>query len=343
MAAVLVGGVGSPLLLRSVRHRHCLSGRRNRPTLFFSRTRTATAASSAAVSVQTRPGGDVPGGKARTGMDILACPICYNPLTTICTVGPNEVTGLECGNCKKAYAREEAFLDLTVSSGSKEYSVAMPASTELFRSPLVSFLYERGWRQNFIFGGFPGPEKEFEMAKEYLNPTLGGTVVDASCGSGMFSRLFASSKLYSLVVALDFSENMLRQCNDFVNEEGIPRENLVLVRADVSRLPFVSSSVNAVHAGAALHCWPSPSAAVAEISRILRPGGVFVATTFIVDGIFMFLPFLKALRQYYTSSTGQHLYFSAGELEDLCTTCGLVGFKCVRNGSFVMLSATKPS
>uniref|UniRef100_A0A1D1ZH75 Putative methyltransferase At1g78140, chloroplastic n=1 Tax=Anthurium amnicola TaxID=1678845 RepID=A0A1D1ZH75_9ARAE len=252
MAAVLVGGVGSPLLLRSVRHRHCLSGRRNRPTLFFSRTRTATAASSAAVSVQTRPGGDVPGGKARTGMDILACPICYNPLTTSGTVGPNEVTGLECGNCKKAYAREEAFLDLTVSSGSKEYSVAMPASTELFR-------------------------------------------------------------------------------------------NLVLVRADVSRLPFVSSSVNAVHAGAALHCWPSPSAAVAEISRILRPGGVFVATTFIVDGIFMFLPFLKALRQYYTSSTGQHLYFSAGELEDLCTTCGLVGFKCVRNGSFVMLSATKPS
>lgn len=28
------------------------------------------------------------------------------------------------------------------------------------RTPLVSFLYERGWRQNFIWGGFPGPEKE---------------------------------------------------------------------------------------------------------------------------------------------------------------------------------------
>ena len=26
--------------------------------------------------------------------------------------------------------------------------------------PLVSFLYERGWRQAFIWGGFPGPEKE---------------------------------------------------------------------------------------------------------------------------------------------------------------------------------------
>ena len=28
------------------------------------------------------------------------------------------------------------------------------------RSPLVSFLYERGWRQNFNRSGFPGPDDE---------------------------------------------------------------------------------------------------------------------------------------------------------------------------------------
>ena len=37
----------------------------------------------------------------------------------------------------------------------------------------------------------------------------------------------------------------------------------------------------AVHAGAAIHCWPNPTAALAEISRVLRPGGVFVASTFL--------------------------------------------------------------
>ena len=42
--------------------------------------------------------------------------------------------------------------------------------------------------------------------------------------------------------------------------------NLALVRADVSRLPFSTGSVDAVHAGAALHCWPSPSNAVSAIS-----------------------------------------------------------------------------
>lgn len=30
----------------------------------------------------------------------------------------------------------------------------------MFRSPLVSFLYERGWRQNFARSGFPGPDEE---------------------------------------------------------------------------------------------------------------------------------------------------------------------------------------
>jgi SAM-dependent methyltransferase len=56
---------------------------------------------------------------------------------------------------------------------------------------------------------------------------------------------------------------------------------IVAVRADVGRLPFATGSVDAIHAGAAMHCWPNPQAAMAEISRVLRPGGVFVASTFL--------------------------------------------------------------
>jgi hypothetical protein len=45
--------------------------------------------------------------------------------------------------------------------------------------------------------------------------------------------------------------------------------NLILVRADIARLPFVSGSLDAVHAGAAIHCWPSPSAAVSSSSLVV--------------------------------------------------------------------------
>ena len=69
---------------------------------------------------------------------------------------------------------------------------------DLFTSPSVSFAYERGWRQGFAAAGFPGVEKECEMAREYFAPVVerrerdggedgvrrGSVVVDMSCATG---------------------------------------------------------------------------------------------------------------------------------------------------------------
>lgn len=299
--------------------------------------------------VETRPTDPVVVEKdVSSSKNILACPVCYEPVTLIganvLSVDSARGSSLQCSTCKKTYSGKETHLELTVASGSKAYDDAMPMATEFFRTPFISFLYERGWRQNFVWGGFPGPEMEFEMMKDYLKPVLGGNILDASCGSGLFSRLFAKSGLFSLVTALDYSENMLKQCYEFIKqEENFPKENLILVRADIARLPFVSGSLDAVHAGAAIHCWPSPSAAVAEVSRVLRPGGVFVATTYILDGPFSFIPFLKPISQRFTQASGSNFFLSERELEAVCRACGLVNFTCTRNRQFIMFSATKPS
>lgn len=66
---------------------------------------------------------------------------------------------------------------------------------------------------------------QFELIKDFLKPVLGGNIIDASCGSGLLSRLFAKSGLFSLVVALDYSENMLKQTYEFIKkEENFPEE-----------------------------------------------------------------------------------------------------------------------
>ncbi|PNS93740.2 hypothetical protein POPTR_018G120000v4 [Populus trichocarpa] len=198
---------------------------------------------------------------------IFACPVCYEPLIRKGPPGFNLPaiyrSSFKCKKCTKTYSSKDNYLDLTITAGMKDYTEINPVRTELFRSPLVSFLYERGWRQSFNQSGFPGPDEEFEMAQEYFKPARGGLLVDVSCGSGLFSRKFAKSGAYSKVIALDFSENMLRQCYDYIKQDDtISTTNLGLIRADVSRLPFASGSVDAVHAGAAMHCWPSPSNAV---------------------------------------------------------------------------------
>ncbi|KAK9947449.1 hypothetical protein M0R45_003074 [Rubus argutus] len=278
-----------------------------------------------------------------SGIEFLSCPVCYEPLIRKGPTGLNLEaiyrSGFKCKKCDKSYSSRDIYLDLTVTAGLKQYVEVNPARTELFRSPLVSFLYERGWRQNFSRSGFPGPDEEFKMAQDYFKSAEGGVLVDVSCGSGLFSRKFAKSGTYSAVVALDFSENMLRQCYDFLKRDAtLLATNLALVRADVSRLPFASGSVDAVHAGAALHCWPSPSNAVAEIARVLRSGGVFVGTTFLQytpSTPWYIRPFRERIAQSYS-------YLTEEEIQDLCASCGLTNYSSKVQQSFIMFSAQKP-
>lgn len=163
---------------------------------------------------------------------------------------------------------------------------------DLFTSPSVSFAYERGWRQGFSAAGFPGADKEFEMVQDYFRPVMTDnlnptTVVDMSCATGLFTRRLAKSNVYDRVIACDYSDSMLTEARrrivadkDLSNTQG-RKTKLDLVRCDVGKIPMTSNSLDALHAGAAMHCWPDLDSALSEIYRVLKPGGRYFATTFL--------------------------------------------------------------
>jgi len=158
--------------------------------------------------------------------------------------------------------------------------------TQFFRTPAMAFLYERGWRQNFNAAGFPGIDKEFAEAAEFFAPCAdGGVVVDLSCGSGLMTRRLCRSGRYRRVLGLDYSEAMLGETSRRFDAEGAPRDALTLVRADAAQLPLADCAVDGLHAGAALHCWPQLEQSLAEVHRVLKPGGRFYATTFFAGAL----------------------------------------------------------
>jgi ubiquinone/menaquinone biosynthesis C-methylase UbiE len=267
---------------------------------------------------------------------------------------------LSCASCARSFGASNSkdFTDLTLMSGGAagRYTEGpRPTSTSLFQNPLISFVYERGWRQSFAWAGFPGADVEFDAAQAWLAPAArGGVLLDVSCGSGLFTRRFAASGAYGHVIGADYSAAMLREAKALMQQQpggGGATSPITLVRADVGRLPFATASIDGIHAGAALHCWPSPSSALAEISRVLKPGGVLVATTFLdptaplgeLIGDDAVLPLARALGAQRTPAGASYRWWSEPELRDLCAMVGLTGFERTRTRQFIMLRVAKPA
>ena len=220
----------------------------------------------------------------------LACPVSKSKLSMQSTLIGGEMRRALVSEDNTRYPiPDDVYFDLCRRAGTidllslrDEIFSVFSMQTGIFRTPVMAFLYERGWRQNFDAMGFPGIDKEFAEVQDFFAPAAGdgGTVADISCGTGLMARRLVASGRYARVLALDYSESMLRETSRRFADEGIDSDPLVLVRADAAELPLRTGSVDAIHAGAALHCWPRLELSLAEVRRALKPDGRFYASTF---------------------------------------------------------------
>merc|ERR1712070_106218 len=112
---------------------------------------------------------------------------------------------------------------------------------------------------------------------EYFAPSMVSSpndrrvLVDMSCATGLFTRRFAASGKYKRVLGCDYSASMLTEAR---RRGASPATGTRLdwIKCDVGQIPMKDGSIDALHAGAAMHCWPDLKAAVSEIHRALRPG-----------------------------------------------------------------------
>jgi SAM-dependent methyltransferase len=147
------------------------------------------------------------------------------------------------------------------------------AGQRLMAGRMLPRVYERAWRPvggRLLMGGLgPSMAEERRLALEMLAIGPGATVLDVACGPGNFTRAFAEAAGDDgLVVGLDASRTMLAQA---VREDGPPA--IAYVRGDAADLPLGDATFDAVCCFAALYLIEEPFRAIAEMARVLAPGG----------------------------------------------------------------------
>lgn len=104
-------------------------------------------------------------------------------------------------------------------------------------------------------------------------------VLDAGCGTGFL--LLPAARVASQVVGVDVAPAMLAEAKRQSEAAGLG--NVTLREADVETLPFVDDRFDVVMTRLTLHHYANPRRALAEIYRVLRPGGRVVVCDIIAS------------------------------------------------------------
>jgi SAM-dependent methyltransferase len=117
------------------------------------------------------------------------------------------------------------------------------------------------------FSGHPISRTRFLEFTGWSEADLrGALVLDVGCGAGRFTEI--ALQMGARVVAIDYS-GAVDACRR--NHEGNP--NLLVVQADIYRLPFRQRAFDRVYCLGVLQHTPDVERALKALPRMLRPGG----------------------------------------------------------------------
>jgi SAM-dependent methyltransferase len=112
-----------------------------------------------------------------------------------------------------------------------------------------------------------GPD--LQVLAAVIAETSAAKVLDIGCGAGHAS--FAVAPVVSEVVAHDLTDSMLRIVEQTAADRGLA--NVRTVRGSAEKLPFADTSFDWVISRYSAHHWRNLDSAMAEIARVLKPGG----------------------------------------------------------------------
>lgn len=103
--------------------------------------------------------------------------------------------------------------------------------------------------------------------------------IDVACGPGVISRAMAGR--VGSVSGVDLTPAMIEEAARRAGEEGI--DNVDFTLGDATALGFADGSFDGAITRLSLHHIPAPGRVVAEMARVVRPGGLVAISDLVAD------------------------------------------------------------
>ena len=116
-------------------------------------------------------------------------------------------------------------------------------------------------------------EKKLEITRQYFESNM--EVLEIGCGTG--TTAIAHAPYVKHILATDLAPRMIEIARDKAQDAGI--DNVTFEVSSVDALDVPDGSIDAVMAHNLLHLLDDREPAIADIHRMLKPGGVFVSST----------------------------------------------------------------
>lgn len=107
----------------------------------------------------------------------------------------------------------------------------------------------------------------------YLELAPGLSVLDCGCGMGFYLKVLAALYPSCRLWGLEYEPKVLRYAHDHLALAGV-----TLVRGDIHHLPFAAESLDRVLLSEVLEHLEDDAAALREVWRVLKPGGLLALT-----------------------------------------------------------------
>jgi len=177
------------------------------------------------------------------------------------------------------------------------------ADRDIHRFNRLAAHYDRHWMQRVIFE--PVQRTVLDLAaSEVSRPAA---ILDIGCGTGRLLRSAARRFPEAMLTGVDAASEMVRQAQVLA-----PDGNIAFRQARAEALPFAVGAFTLVFSTLTFHHWADQRIAIAEVARVLAPGGRWLIADFMATGVVSYFRRLLRLRQFPERSTLEPMLSSAG-------------------------------